>query len=254
MSAKHMEPRQESLERPIPFSAPMVRAILEGRKTQTRRVVKPLPSWQVHSVCEPSGAADPWAVWFHYPETVRVGHLRECPYGKPGDRLWVRESFQPLLADGFEGRPNYKNGEGFQIGYCATDGIQEYYDQSTDSAFCSKITPSIFMPRWASRLTLEITEVRVQRVQDISEEDAEAEGVEPGCYECGEIPHHAACLGRNDVYVDSFVRLWDSINAKRGFGWHKNPWVWAPTFKQIPAPAMIDARAAIAEAEGRRHA
>lgn len=234
-------------ERPILFSAPMVNAILAGRKTQTRRVVKPLPSWQVHSVCDPNGAADPWAVWFHYPDTDRVGHLRACPYGVPGDRLWVRETFSYLG----------KKGRG-PIAYRAntSDGERVRVD--------SPWHPSIHMPRWASRLTLEITEVRVQRLQEISEEDAIAEGVEAGdsglectecdwigfedsrgvqesgpiddpfllCPRCGEVcAHHPL----DELYRFGFLHLWDSINAKRGHGWEKNDWVWALSFRRVAA-------------------
>lgn len=187
----------------------MVRAILDGKKTQTRRVVKPLPSWQVHSVCEPSGAAAPWEVWFHLPETTRVGHLRKCPYGVPGDRLWVRETFwhQPEQHDSYPGMGSLK----------VCDDVTIYradFDGDEDRSFAWR--PSIFMPRWASRITLEIADVRVQRVQEISYRDSVAEGV-----------------SESPFAQTAFSRLWDSINSKRGHGSEKNDWVWALTFKRV---------------------
>lgn len=210
-------------ERPILFSGPMVRAILEGRKTQTRRVMKPQPSWVADGV-------------MYWKGTAGMIHSHRCPCGVPGDRLWVRESFQPLLREEIGATPasseyDYKTGQGYEVSYPATDGVQEYYDLSTDEAFCSRVTPSIYMPRWASRITLEITDVRVQRIQDISEEDCEAEGVSlvpTDCQgECGQTP----C----GITRSRFIGLWDSINAKRGYGWDKNPWVWVLTFRRVGA-------------------
>ena len=193
-------------ERPILFSAPMVRAILEGRKTQTRRVVKPQP----FSGWYPSQCTNGWG--FCHPQGEAPAKLFQCPYGVPGDRLWVRESFQPLLADGVKWPDaDYETGEGYAINYVATGGVKEFYDCRNDEAFCSRVTPSIFMPRWASRITLEITEVRVERLQEISREDALAEG----------------CGFRFPPSV-----LWDSINGKT-YPWAANPWVWAVSFRRL---------------------
>jgi hypothetical protein len=228
-------------EKPILFSGPMVRAVMDGRKTQTRRVVKPLPSWQVHSICDPSAAADPWAVWFHYPETERVGHLRNCPYGKPGDRLWVRETWNRCVCAACDKALPNKGPHG-----CV-------YRASYNGPSGQVFKPSIHMPRWASRLTLEIVSVQVERVQDISEEDAIAEGCKAEVYTAEDVanlqisdaaPHIkelGRILGPGSVPARTdFMRLWDSINSKREDGkyaWEKNPWVWAIEFNKLAGAA-----------------
>lgn len=174
-------------ERPVIFSGPMVRAILAGTKTQTRRVLREQAE---------SYVGDLLGQRFIYPVvrgTAEPVPIR-CPYGQPGDRLWVRETWSREDVRG--------------IMYRATD--------KNPSTLNWK--PSIHMHRADSRLTLELTEVRVQRLLQISEEDAEAEGVEPVGWE-----GHAGC----------FAALWDSINAKRGHSWASNPWVWALTFRRV---------------------
>lgn len=178
----------EVKERPILFSGAMVQAILEGRKTQTRRVVKPAAPF----VSTDSGLDIQWA----------LGDLH-CPYGKPGDRLWVRETWA-----------QFHNA----MIYAATPAM----------ITVDKWKPSIHMPRWASRITLEIKSVRVERIQDISLNDAVAEGMRIRDTDGG----HVFEMGF-DAYVsplDAYRELWDSINAKRGFGWEKNPWCWAIEF------------------------
>lgn len=191
-------------ERPILFSGPMVRAILDGRKTQTRRVVK--------------GEALRWLspeVGFA-PTFVANPENSLCPYGGPGDRLWVRETHYVESA-------GYEDGTGRRIFYRASDG----------DAPISLWRPSIFMPRWASRLTLEVTAVRVERVQDISGEDAKAEGCDAsGCWEHDHDPEDLGCL---DSRVPTYRALWDSINGKRpGCAWADNPWVWVIAFRRLP--------------------
>lgn len=231
--------------RPILFSAPMVRAILENRKTQTRRIVKPLPSWQVHSVCMPDGAADPWSVWFHFPETDRVGHIRHCPYGKPGERLWVREAWRTHKV--LDDRSGKKMAEeciaaGWKTPWAAlayeSDGHKVNWDTfGGNSAPLGRYRHARFMPRWASRITLEITDVRVQRLQEISEEDAIAEGVErwvvgDGWREYGlSKEDESVCGPPMPTARDSFRTLWELINSEDQFT--SNPWVWAITFKRI---------------------
>jgi hypothetical protein len=186
-------------ERPILFSGPMVRAILEGRKTQTRRVLK----WQYAPA---TGArfiphAGGWQWLFEggcgsaYPGDQ--GALGRCPFGIVGDQLWVRETWA-------------KAGE---VG----DEI-EYRADNHDPA-AAKWRPSIFMPRWASRLTLEVVGVRVERLQDISDADAMAEGIQH-LYEWAAFPRR------------TFQNLWDSINAERA-PWASNPWVWVVEFKPL---------------------
>lgn len=205
-------------ERPILFSGPMVREILEGRKTQTRRVIrnvpygdhfgKPLIDWPLSGIYEEVGK-----FWLETQTDVDDSSRTEikCPYGQPGDRLWVREtwrqgesSFGKIPANCYYRADEYaQDGEGWR--------------------------PSIFMPRWASRIALEITKVRVERVQDIQRTDAIAEGIDPW-------PEMKNDGDGQPVQTDSvkeFRRLWDSINAKRGFGWDKNPWVWVVEFKRV---------------------
>ena len=192
-------------ERPILFSSEMVQAILESRKSQTRRVIKPQP---------------PEGVWFYrtiqnHIEWISIDimtgsindetDIYKCPYGQPGDKLWVREMW-------------HKHSDDDE--FCA--GKIHY--RATEICVGTKWHPSIFMPRWASRITLEITNIRVERVQDISEADAIAEGTAP------------SIVGADLDYLRyraGYQTVWDSINAKRGYGWDVNPWVWVVEFKRI---------------------
>lgn len=238
-------------ERPILFSGPMVRAILEGEKTQTRRVMKPQP---------PREFGDLFVDWYHPTIVVRgeeqpgnkvYGVFSEdgewalkCPFGPPGTRLWVRETWQPLWkeADPVEGQPHDLREwmgpgvpPGWYINYPATDGVTEFWDETKPDSLSEACRQSIHMPRWASRITLEVTEVRVQRLQDISNEDAWAEG----CTKYDDRKYWESDLGGFAVLVDTprdeFQGIWDSINAKRGFGWEQNPWVWAVSFCRVEA-------------------
>lgn len=217
-------------ERPILFNSDMVRAVrrTENPKTQTRRVVKPQP--EKSAVVDSKGRM-PIAAW------VDGDRWLKCPYGSIGDRLWVRETFQPYFSPGWERKhPDYKTGSGYQISYLATDGIidiEDVYEESMSSA-CK---PSIHMPRWASRITLEITDIGAERLQDITEEDAKAEGIQvlplqdpndPSAWWQSAPGKHQARKAR-----ESFHLLWDSINAKRGFGWDVNPWVWVIEFRRL---------------------
>jgi hypothetical protein len=210
----------------------------------TRRVVKPQPPREAAVVDPYNGDIEHLTAWtadgkmFLEPGNVKgTAHWRS-PYGQPGDRLWVRERFQWLWAT--DEKPRSKDSpEGWKIGYPATDGIQEYLDHN--EGILQRCAPSIHMPRWASRLTLEVTKIRVERVQKISEEDAISEGVGAGFQTNGGWPDyqhinkHGICELTQDTPELSFSTLWDSINAKRGFGWDKNPWVWVLEFKQVDA-------------------
>lgn len=217
-------------ERPILFSAPMVRAILDGAKTQTRRVVKPQFVMR-----------DGEPIWPSYAKRPRGRGFEDCPYGQPGGRLWVRENFQPLMADDVPESEwlscDYKTGAGYKVSYPATDGVVEYYDISTDDAFCDRVTPSIHMPRWASRITLEITGVRVERVQEISEADAVAEGVERVVVGDGWRRYDSssaielAGLVPCETARASYRSLWEQINGPGS--WEANPWVWVIKFKRV---------------------
>jgi len=191
-------------ERPILFNGPMVQAIREERKTQTRRVMKPQPPDWTGDLFPLSNGK--WRA--RHPSTVgrpsAASPVFRCPYGILGDRLWVRETW--ALVDG-----------------------ELWYRADTDEPERIKWKPSIYMPRDYSRITLEVTGVRVKRVQDISVGDAMEEGID-------EIPHLWEALPElpgPSHFVDAFRILWDSINTKRGFGWEANPWVWVVEFRNL---------------------
>jgi hypothetical protein len=195
-------------ERPILFRAAMVQAIMDGRKTKTRRSVKPVRGFEHHSIPKYGMpyAADPGSVWWHSAETERVGCLQECPYGKPGDRLWVKETWSRE----WKIDPEYK-----EIFYRADD---LFFDRDY------RWKPSIFMSRRDSRITLEITDVRVEQLQDISEADAKAEGVEActaGTSEDGPVK----------TYRTGFVRIWRDINGPDS--WAQNPPVRVISFRRV---------------------
>lgn len=189
-------------DRPILFSAPMVRALLAGTKTQTRRVVKHPGLASLSHIVD---CRDGW--WGD-----EEGDFQAlCPYGAPGDRLWVRETWQHV--------------EGGAV-RDAAGGVMDSFDdeivyRADNMNRRSAWTPSIHMPRWASRITLEITAVRVERLQDISEADAKAEGVEPMLVppDGGSAPH-----------VEGYRTLWESINGAGS--WDANPWVWVLEFRR----------------------
>lgn len=193
-------------EHPIPFSAPMVQAILAGRKTQTRRVVKPIQSdprclpprhmapYMWGGVQERDGNGLPCWIGTHpnYPTGVK---WFSCPYGGLGDRLWIRET------------------------YACPDGDVLYRaDGDIDPRHWRWHSPR-YMPRSASRILLEITHVRVEHLQDITEADIQAEGLDiaPNPY---------------DEFTDGFQSLWDRINGKH-YPWRSNPWVWVITFNRV---------------------
>jgi len=207
-------------ERPILFSAPMVRAILENRKTMTRRTVKENPLDGPIDAIFPDGSGKGFISWWgpgpHTAEkTIQLYPGEEgfhCPYGRPGDRLWVRESYRfTVFNDPL--KPSL-----------VPVGSTVEYAADNFSLVMGKTRQSIFMPRWASRITLEITSIRVERLQDISEDDAESEGVDPWS-------SNALDFGS---YFNSFSTLWDSINGKTpGKAWADNPWVWVVEFRRI---------------------
>lgn len=190
-------------ERPILFSGPMARAILDGTKTQTRRIVKPFPPEAVSSFYRPF-ATEP-NNWHGYGGDA-IRWYGSCPYGQPGgDRLYVRETWAASHA--YDHLPPHLIPRSARIHYAATEERGGLLWR-----------PSIHMPRWASRITLEITDVRVERLQDISEADSIAEGV-----------IHNPLLATNSR--ESFMHLWGRINGPRS--WDANPWVWAITFKRL---------------------
>lgn len=215
-------------ERPIIFSAPMVRAILDGRKTQTRRAVKPQPEVMYdYPNC-------PDMLEFLHPVTSgtysRKSFTQTCPYGQPGDRLWVREKWAPCDSQ-------YIQNTDTATYACFPDGSQKFRNGNyfpwthpvKNNGWPSgwKWKPSIHMPRWASRITLEITDVRVERLNEISVEDAIAEGVKCPC-------NFHYCTLCHVTPSQLFTKLWSSIHAADGpNGWDANPWVWVLEFKRI---------------------
>lgn len=205
-------------ERPILFSAPMVRAILEGRKSMTRRVAKLNVAGRLGRL------SNQW-----HPDIP--GAVAVCPYGQAGDRLWVREA-HTIYATYGQGRSDGQRWGpwGGLPTTVSPDGMQiAYYREGFDRCDPGRWRPSIHMPRWASRITLEVTGVRVERLQDISTEDALAEGVRVHS------DHHKK--PRDSVYspVQAFRDLWENINDAGS--WDANPWVWVVEFKRIEATA-----------------
>ena len=218
-------------ERPILFSAPMVRAILDGRKTQTRRWLHASPGTEAILDEYDSG----WSSKFDAHGDGHGGLFRHvnggtlsvplrCPYGSPEERLWVRETFTHITGNGIrvhyraDGEPTDREGRVLPT----EPGLPRW-------------RPSIFMRRSESRITLEIAEVRVQRLGEISEDDARAEGVEPVMWERKVYPSGRAATVETPSYRDGFGVLWDEINGKR-CPWSSNPWVWAISFRRVQLP------------------
>ena len=176
------------MERPIIFNSEMVNAILKGEKTQTRRGMKSPP---------PEDMSGEWGA--------------KCPYGAPGDELWVRETWGvAVVPDG-----------------TTANKIFTVYKADDPKFYGDRWHPSIFMPRNRSRIQLRITNVRVERVRDISVEDAYAEGVRNPFYGRGTVG------GDFSVVNVMFPELWNSINAKSGYSWESNPLVWVIEFERI---------------------
>ncbi len=218
--------------KPILFSQPMVRALLDGKKTQTRRVFKNI---------EPVGD-DVWQIRNAHGGVVGVS-TEDVPTvaldytsHQKGDVLYVREAWGVVkaydhLSPREVGSRCIQGGKArCSIGY-RTDGPGRWCQTGCNGA-AGKWRPSIHMPRWASRMTLVVTDVRVQRLQDISEEDAKAEGTGACCLKCTEAAP-CGCVYPQPDYKDGFALLWDSLNEDRGFGWDVNPWVTAYTFDVI---------------------
>jgi hypothetical protein len=209
-------------ERPILFSGAMVRALLDGRKTQTRRVVKARPGWPISFIGGAGDQDDPSCYGFEDLNTAQWwtlatdgstdNHQIPCPYGRSGDRLWIRETFAHMYRGNVE--PETRRHDDVIYG---ADGF------APDEYVYGSWKPSIHMPRWASRITLEITGVRVERLQSISEADAEAEGI-----------NFLRSVPDADETLDArglFHCLWDAINGDGA--WAANPWVWVVEFRRV---------------------
>ncbi|MHA4212418.1 hypothetical protein ACXP0Y_22790 [Klebsiella pneumoniae] len=212
-------------ERGMIFNGEMVRAILDGRKTQTRRIMAPQP--------EPCPRGGHWwpsnvfKIMLHVEDEMQNGKGGwgglvgdACPFGDVGDRIWVREAF----ASGLSTKST--------LAYRATHKREDLEDGFYDTI---KWTPSIHMPRRASRILLEITGVRVERLNAISEEDARAEGIiDGGCLNCGE-PEPCGCANPEPDATDAFAYLWQSIYGQES--WNADPWVWVIEFKRVEGGA-----------------
>lgn len=212
-------------EKPILFSTEMVQAILEGRKTQTRRVVKPLVDRQTDGAWLDAHDPDEDSPgqWVFTESNLPLGPFK-CPYGTAGDRLWVRETWGTDIEYGATKPSDLPHIANI---YYRTDGEgQPGLDQWR---------PSIFMPRWASRLNLQIIKVGVERLQAITEAGALAEGVTPGGLwnPAGADVSMTGGVGYKPrpTARDSFSYLWDAINARRSYTWANDPWVWVVTFE-----------------------
>lgn len=222
-------------ERPILFSAPMVRAILDGRKTQTRRVVAlgtdfqpsktPGYDWTFRGTRRGGRWSGSW-------QDLRDAEvLALCPFGAPGHFLYVRETWRTLRCYD-DIKPSDMRSD-LPIEYDSDKATVNWPKRQSSPLGVTR--PSIHMPRWASRILLEIRGVRVEKLQDITEEDAQAEGfmLLPAT--------RRAVLSRGGQYGGNcwttaragFQELWDALNAKRGFGWDANPWVWVVEFRQV---------------------
>jgi hypothetical protein len=216
-------------DRPIQFSAPMVRALLDGRKSQTRRAINPQPAADfIEATIGAEGLTFRPAALFGSDTHAALRRLY-----RPGDRLWVREAWRTFDGAGMDDDRAPRDLP-TQIVWYGADG------PTPTEIFAGRLRAGMHMPRWASRLTLIVTEVRVQRLQEISEDDAKAEG--PGFVGkitgevCESSASHRLGIGprwRNarDWYAD----LWDGLNADRGYGWDTNPWVVAVSFETVKA-------------------
>ena len=218
-------------EKPILFSGPMVRAILEGRKTQTRRVVNPQPDMTCESFVAHGNEWLPRVTAEENGELVTRGDVYgrlSCPYGQPGDKLWVRETWgvHECIHEAYQ-RDRCQVGVGL-LHYKADEGCHPV----------KRWRPSIHMPRWASRIALEVTAVRVERLASLTVADAVAEGIGERRGRIG--PWSGALMyGLPDWKMDechvtareAYLDLWDRINAKRGVPSWKNPWVWVVEFQ-----------------------
>ena len=230
-------------DRPIIFSGEMVRAILDGKKTQTRRVVK-----FMHETPKLIGQAAEhrnlnavyparekgWVFW----QTTRAGDgLAEftkkayatgllCPYGEPGDRLWVKEAW--YTSKKYDHLPPAK----FPV---EAKTIFRYLGSRAKPEWAGRTRSARFMPRWASRITLEIVNVRVERLQDVSDDDAKAEGFE--YYGETLFKDYGEILAEHTA-IYKYASYWDLLNARQGFLWKSNPWVWMIEFRVLgPAEA-----------------
>jgi hypothetical protein len=226
-------------ERGIPMMAEMVRATMAGRKRQTRRLAK-MPDWwprsAVRAVIGPGPQFYPVAA-----DGFRIGRTglpaRQCHYGVPGDRLWVREAWRTSRAR--DGTPPSALPPDLKM--------IEYLADGTDHFSLGKYRPAMYMPRWASRLTLEVTEVRLEKLRSISAADARAEGFEPGKMMKGSVNGEPAEIAVTDP-VYWFAMLWTTIHGEGSYA--DDPWVWAVSFRLLEGAARAKTRSTTTPTEG----
>ena len=195
-------------ERPIPFRDWEVRAILDGRKTQTRRVMKPVKAKKPKR----------WLI-----DDAAVNGL-VCPYGQPGDTLWVREAWR--APSQFDDWPPSRIPP--VLARQGVPGVEVQYIADAVAPWASRYRHTRFMPRWASRITLRITDVRVERLQDITQKDAIAEGAPESHPDIDRISRR---FGYQDFSRSWFAQTWENINGPGA--WESNPWVWAISFERV---------------------
>ncbi|WP_259226416.1 MULTISPECIES: hypothetical protein [Raoultella] len=206
-------------ERGMIFNGEMVRALLDGRKTQTRRIMVPQPADDIERGVFPNPDAIGWISSLKHKHGSTTAHF--CPHGKPGDRIWVRETW---------------NKYGGLLTYRAD---HDWIDEMRKETVCTaKWAPSIHMPRWASRILLEITDVRAERLNAISEEDAMREGIDAD--RLAESQDNYDCIADHNMTgrptaIGHFSYLWESIYGAES--WKANPWVWVIEFKRIEGGA-----------------
>jgi len=200
-------------EKPIIFSTPMVKAILDGKKTQTRRVIRGCDDYCIPLNDFIDNEKKTFAIRNQDPEGNPISLCERSMPMCVGDTLWIRETFANIRNNGFL----YK--------------ADPMFDTMKHGDYGRNWKPSIHMPRAAARIFLKVKSVRVERLHGISEEDAKAEGVEPVGIFNDLDGNESICVGQ--TYIEPFANLWDLINAKSGYSWESNPWVWVYTFKKI---------------------
>ena len=215
-------------DRPILFTGPMVRAILDGRKTVTRRLVTG------HDVIEERDDGTPWPYYTTWSHGDDGSPWQACPYGVPGDRLWVKETFAERVD--IDGKDPAQRARAKHYLMFKANG-DDPRDPDNFHTWGRWRSPR-YMPRWASRLTLDVVSVRVERLHEITEEDASREGVEhmDGLLDEADLCRVAKAMGA--MATDSrvwFACLWDSLNAKRA-PWASDPWVWRIEFRRAVQP------------------
>ena len=256
--------------KPILMNGAMVRAILDGRKLQTRRVIKPQPRCTGTSNLDRIEYSEYFQGWMPTSPSGKIGIFEpwkyNCPFGVSGNRLWVRETWR-IMGLLYEEEPciQYKAGLAEQSCYVPDDWLdmrwEDWYERQSAKLVedCEKAglkpnndydelyrwerdtcptrwQPSIHMPKFAARIWLEVVSVRAERLQEISEQDIIAEGIQPDMVDSGALDPNGGWGIDVADYHHPFMALWDNLNAKRGHPWSANDWVWVVSFNQLSRP------------------